>query len=135
MTNTLPLPFVFFFFFSSLVQKRHFSVSKVDQIFETGHIPEWLKSLLKDHAGRSLVYELFETHRNCVLLNFAVQKVWKDGHTAEVASVSSAAAIFTVFQPVAGNSSSELGGHRAHISVHTQSNAFRTLSLSCCYSN
>lgn len=35
----------------------------------------WLEGLAADPAGRQLIYQLSATHRSCLLLNFAIQKI------------------------------------------------------------
>jgi len=48
--------------------------------------------------GRQLIYELSAKHRNCLLLNYAIQRILHAGHEDEVASVgSSLASYFGVF--------------------------------------
>ena len=35
----------------------------------------WLEGLAADPAGRQLIYQLSASHRSCLLLNFAIQKI------------------------------------------------------------
>lgn len=54
--------------------------------------------------GRQLIYELSAKHRNCLLLNYAIQKILQAGHEDEVASVgSSLASYFGVFHRLMAN--------------------------------
>ena len=54
--------------------------------------------MLLNRAGRQLIYELSAKHHNCLLLNYAIQKILRQGHEDEVASIgSSLASYFGVF--------------------------------------
>ena len=54
--------------------------------------------------GRQLIYDLSTQHRNCLLLNYAIQRILKAGHEDEVASVgSSLASYFGVFHRLMAN--------------------------------
>lgn len=58
----------------------------------------WLDDLQSDREGRDLIYCLSASHRSCLLLNFAIQKILHAGYEDEVASVgSSLAGYFEVF--------------------------------------
>ena len=54
--------------------------------------------------GRQLIYELSAKHRNCLLLNYAIQRILHAGHENEVASVGpSLASYFGVFHRLMAN--------------------------------
>ena len=56
------------------------------------------ESLWTCRQGRQLIYELSAKHHNCLLLNYAIQKILSKGYENEVASVgSSLASYFGVF--------------------------------------
>lgn len=59
-----------------LAQER-FDPTKYLGAFRRGP-PEWLNTLIKDRRGRQLIYELSATHRNSLLLNYAIQKILKE---------------------------------------------------------
>lgn len=40
-----------------------------------GKPPAWLNKLITDPQGRALIYQLSASHRNCLLLNCAIQKI------------------------------------------------------------
>ena len=67
----------------------------------------WTKTLvfiLLFREGRQLIYDLSTQHRNCLLLNYAIQRILKAGHEDEVASVgSSLASYFGVFHRLMAN--------------------------------
>ena len=52
-----------------------------DSIFKSrkGGPPPWIDQLAADPAGRQLYYQLTSDHRNCLLLNYAVQKILNAG--------------------------------------------------------
>ena len=53
-----------------------------DSIFKSrkGGPPPWIDQLAADPAGRQLYYQLTSGHRNCLLLNYAVQKILNAGN-------------------------------------------------------
>ena len=54
--------------------------------------------------GRQLIYALSAKHHNCLLLNYAIQKILRQGHEDEVASIgSSLASYFGVFHRLLAN--------------------------------
>jgi hypothetical protein len=54
--------------------------------------------------GRQLIYDLSAKHHNCLLLNYAIQKILRAGHEDEVASIgSSLASYFGVFHRLLAN--------------------------------
>lgn len=58
----------------------------------------WLDDLKTDSEGRALIYKLSTSHRSCLVLNFAIQKILHAGYEDEVARVgSSLAGYFGVF--------------------------------------
>ncbi len=54
-----------------------FDPDKMADVFvgRQGKPPPWLEGLTSDARGRALVYALSAKHRNCSLLNFAIQKI------------------------------------------------------------
>eukprot|EP00193_Tetraselmis_chui_P015289 CAMPEP_0177771694 /NCGR_PEP_ID=MMETSP0491_2-20121128/11758_1 /TAXON_ID=63592 /ORGANISM="Tetraselmis chuii, Strain PLY429" /LENGTH=165 /DNA_ID=CAMNT_0019289319 /DNA_START=6 /DNA_END=500 /DNA_ORIENTATION=+ len=80
--------------------KERFDVERFAGVFSKGGSgpPPWLDGLAADRQGRQLIYELSGEHKNCLLLNFAIQKILYQGHEGEVASVgSSLSGYFGVF--------------------------------------
>ncbi|KAG2448240.1 hypothetical protein HYH02_006825 [Chlamydomonas schloesseri] len=64
----------------------------------------WLDGLLGDPRGRKLIYELSAQHRNSLLLNFAIQRIMKNGYQDEVAAAGSGlASYFSVFHKLLAN--------------------------------
>lgn len=49
---------------------------------------------------RHLIYELSENHRDCLLLNYGIQKISEAGHEDEIAALPSASTYFSVFNRV-----------------------------------
>lgn len=47
----------------------------------------WLEGLAADPTGRQLIYQLSATHRSCLLLNFAIQKILYAGAALEAPSL------------------------------------------------
>lgn len=88
-----------YYFLKELV-KQKFSPDKLASVFSQygGKPPPWLEQLVTDARGRKLIYELSATHRNCLLLDYGIQRILKMGHSDEVAQVgSSLASYFSVF--------------------------------------
>lgn len=56
--------------------KERFDATKYLGVFRRGH-PDWLNELISDRRGRQLIYELSSTHRNSLLLNYAIQRILK----------------------------------------------------------
>ncbi|BDA42837.1 Negative elongation factor D [Coccomyxa sp. Obi] len=89
--------------------KDLFDPDKFSGVFTSGGSgpPRWLdgpSGLTADREGRQLIYELSAKHRNCLLLNYAIQKILQAGHEDEVASVgSSLASYFGVFHRLMAN--------------------------------
>ena len=60
--------------------------------------------LCLDRAGRQLIYNLSQKHRNSLVLNYAIQRILQAGHEEEVANVgSSLASYFSVFHRLLTN--------------------------------
>mmetsp|Transcript_35814 Transcript_35814/g.91489 ORF Transcript_35814/g.91489 Transcript_35814/m.91489 type:complete len:357 (+) Transcript_35814:434-1504(+) len=88
-----------FSFLQNMVKER-FDVDKFAGVFTKGGSgpPSWLDGLAADSQGRKLIYELSGEHKNCLLLNFAIQTILYQGHENEVANVgSSLSGYFGVF--------------------------------------
>ena len=65
--------------------------------------------MLQCREGRQLIYALSAKHHNCLLLNYAIQKILRQGHEDEVASIgSSLASYFGVFHRLLANKLSEV---------------------------
>eukprot|EP00879_Flechtneria_rotunda_P021413 GHRR01022570.1.p1 GENE.GHRR01022570.1~~GHRR01022570.1.p1 ORF type:complete len:302 (+),score=121.38 GHRR01022570.1:122-1027(+) len=73
--------------------KERFNAAKFLGVFRRGN-PDWLHELINHRRGRQLIYELSATHRNSLLLNYAIQRILKQGHQDEVAVVGSALASY-----------------------------------------
>ena len=83
---------------------ERFDPEKLDSTLRGSGPPRWLAGLAGDRMGRQLLYQLSAQHRNCLLLNFAVQKILEDGHENEVASIgTSLAGYFGVFHRLMAN--------------------------------
>lgn len=53
-----------------------FDAKKADSIFASqnyGTAPVWLESMISSPYWRSLIYELAETYKNCLVLDYAIQ--------------------------------------------------------------
>jgi len=57
---------------------------------------------------RSMIYELSEEHKNCLLLNFAIQAISEAGHQVEITGVAAASKYMEVFSRVLVDSISQL---------------------------
>jgi hypothetical protein len=57
-----------------MVQER-FDSDSFSDVFAGGAPPLWLGLLIKERRGRKLLYQLSSTHKNCLLLNFAMQSI------------------------------------------------------------
>lgn len=60
-----------------MVQER-FDSDSFSDVFAGGAPPRWLGDLIREARGRKLLYELSSTHKNCLLLNFAMQSILKN---------------------------------------------------------
>ncbi|KYR01553.1 TH1 family protein [Tieghemostelium lacteum] len=76
-----------------------FDPKKADTIFSSSP-PQWLDEMITDQKWRSLIYQLSEDHKNCLMLNFAVQRISDAGYQNEIASLSTASTYFSVFNKV-----------------------------------
>lgn len=56
--------------------------------------------MIKHSTWRHLIYELSETNRDCLLLNYGIQKISEAGHEDEIAALPSASTYFSVFNRV-----------------------------------
>ncbi|KAK9909351.1 hypothetical protein WJX75_000889 [Coccomyxa subellipsoidea] len=96
-------------FFLRELAKELFDPDKFSGVFTSGGSgpPRWLdgpSGLTADREGRQLIYELSAKHRNCLLLNYAIQRILHAGHENEVASVGpSLASYFGVFHRLMAN--------------------------------
>eukprot|EP00727_Mastigamoeba_balamuthi_P000307 m51a1_g10273 hypothetical protein (594) ;mRNA; r:56116-58921 len=76
-----------------------FDPARADAALNTTSAPAWLDGMMKSPRWRKLLYELSEKHPTCFLLNFAI-KAPDSGHSAELASLSSACSNFGVFNQI-----------------------------------
>ncbi len=104
---------------------KNFDPKQADTIFQEGSVcecftisnrtketPDWLLKMIKHPEWRSLFYQLAETYRNCLLLNFAIQvgvvifyltviqRISDEGHQNEIASLATASTFYPVFNKV-----------------------------------
>jgi len=56
--------------------------------------------MIAHSTWRHLIYELSETNRDCLLLNYGIQQISEAGHDEEIASLPSASTYFSVFNRV-----------------------------------
>eukprot|EP01114_Cavostelium_apophysatum_P017848 TRINITY_DN5391_c0_g1_i1.p1 TRINITY_DN5391_c0_g1~~TRINITY_DN5391_c0_g1_i1.p1 ORF type:complete len:603 (+),score=146.86 TRINITY_DN5391_c0_g1_i1:116-1924(+) len=80
-----------------------FDPKKADSIFGEAFAPPiWLESMIKQPDWRAVIYQLAETQsfRNCLMLNFAIQRISDEGHQTEIASLTTASTFFSVFNKV-----------------------------------
>eukprot|EP00002_Diphylleia_rotans_P000997 TRINITY_DN1053_c0_g1_i2.p1 TRINITY_DN1053_c0_g1~~TRINITY_DN1053_c0_g1_i2.p1 ORF type:complete len:589 (-),score=103.46 TRINITY_DN1053_c0_g1_i2:383-2149(-) len=80
---------------------KHFDPNKTDQIFAAmSSAPDWLKEMIGHDVWRNMLYTLSEMHNNCLMLNLAIQLTSDAGFNTEMASLSTAASNFAVFNSV-----------------------------------
>jgi negative elongation factor C/D len=89
---------------------QKFDPKKADTIWGRKAAPEWLDYMISDPHWRALLYRLSADHKDCLLLNFAIQRISDAGHQSEIASLATASAYFSVFNRVLATSLIELGG-------------------------
>lgn len=70
--------------------KERFDPTKFLSVFKQGH-PAWLNQLIQHQHSRKMIYELSAANKNSLLLNYAIQRILKQGHEDEVAQVGSLA--------------------------------------------
>jgi len=80
---------------------------------------------------RSMIYELSEEHKNCVLLNFAIQAISEAGHQAEITGIATASKYVDVFSRVLVDSVSQLINEQDETALATKLPEF-TVCLTCC---
>eukprot|EP01132_Coremiostelium_polycephalum_P007548 gene7548-9280_t len=78
---------------------NRFDPKVADTIFSSSP-PQWLDEMISDPQWRSLIYQLSENHKNCLMLNFAIQRISDAGYQNEIASLSTASTYFSVFNKV-----------------------------------
>eukprot|EP01117_Protostelium_nocturnum_P012647 TRINITY_DN4655_c0_g1_i3.p2 TRINITY_DN4655_c0_g1~~TRINITY_DN4655_c0_g1_i3.p2 ORF type:complete len:569 (-),score=175.29 TRINITY_DN4655_c0_g1_i3:1490-3196(-) len=75
-----------------------FDPKKADTIFSEGAAPPtWLDQMILQQSARSMIYQLSESHRNCLMLNFCLQKISDRGFETELGSLVSASSYYGVF--------------------------------------
>jgi len=78
-----------------------FDPKTADTVFaEAFHTPRWLEFMIEKRRWRQLLYKLSEQYKDCLLLNFAIQRISDAGHHKELAAYQSASTYMSVFQPV-----------------------------------
>ncbi|RUP47541.1 TH1 protein-domain-containing protein [Jimgerdemannia flammicorona] len=85
-----------------------FDPQSVDEEFMSGQVhaaclitsPDWLDQMIEDPFWRQVIYELSEKYQQCLLLNFAIQKISDAGHQGEIAKIAAAAVYINVFNGV-----------------------------------
>ena len=83
LENSRNLFFLFFYFFWN--------------ILEIKAPPLWLEDMVKDKDWRILIYELSETHKKCLMLSYAIQRIAEAGHYEEIGCLTTASTFFSVF--------------------------------------
>lgn len=78
---------------------RNFDPKKADKIFnsETGGVPSWVMELITHSHWRKMIYKLVETHRDCLLLNFAIKTISDAGFQSEIPTTTTAVNQMEVF--------------------------------------
>jgi negative elongation factor C/D len=78
-----------------------FDPRKADTIFDEGaSAPEWLEYLIEHPDWRPVIYKLSEEHSDCLLLNYAIQRISDAGYQTEIATLTSSSTYFSVFNRV-----------------------------------
>ncbi|KAL6062165.1 putative Endonuclease III [Balamuthia mandrillaris] len=86
-----------------------FDPVQADSIFgEMETAPDWLDEMIEHHEWREMLYQLSEIHPNCLMLNFAIQRISDAGHQTEIASLTTASTNFGVFNRVLMHSLEEI---------------------------
>ncbi|KAF0973276.1 hypothetical protein FDP41_008483 [Naegleria fowleri] len=79
----------------------NFDSKKADAIFTASQDPpKWLEYMINDIEWRNLIYQLSEKHPNCLMLNFAIQRISESGFHNEIASVTTATTSLKVFHRI-----------------------------------
>jgi negative elongation factor C/D len=86
----------------------NFDTKKADSIFHSHSSTEpiWLDKMLQKYEWRNLIYQLSEQHENCLMLNYAVQRIARDGFWKEIVdnggpgTVYAACTSFPVFNQI-----------------------------------
>lgn len=86
--------------------------------------------MITDPEWRSLIYRLSEAHTNCLMLNFAIQRISDLGHQGEIASLTTASTYFGVFNRVLFDTLA----HICNLDQMSIGNAISDLKKMCCHS-
>jgi negative elongation factor C/D len=114
----------------SIIMEK-FDPKKADTIFTEGaSAPQWLEFMITEPEWRSLIYQLSEAHTNCLMLNFAIQRISDLGHQGEIASLTTASTYFGVFNRVLLDTLS----HICTLDQMSLPNALNDLKKMCCHS-
>ncbi|KAL0488352.1 negative elongation factor C/D [Acrasis kona] len=111
---------------------KHFDSQKADAIFSASNdAPKWLDFMVDDAEWRTLIYQLSEQHKNCLILNFAIQKISESAHHHEIASVTSASSSFRVFHRILTDSIEKLS--KLDADTLQESAQFADFKKMCCH--
>eukprot|EP01087_Luapelamoeba_hula_P004055 TRINITY_DN14016_c0_g1_i1.p2 TRINITY_DN14016_c0_g1~~TRINITY_DN14016_c0_g1_i1.p2 ORF type:complete len:354 (+),score=50.04 TRINITY_DN14016_c0_g1_i1:101-1063(+) len=108
-----------------------FDPIQADTIFgEMQNAPEWLDVMIEHYEWRSLIYQLSEVHPNCLMLNFAIQRISDAGHQTEIASLATASTNFSVFNKVLMHALRQM----LHHNEYDLQEALPSFKKLCCHS-
>ena len=112
---------------------ENFDSKKADAIFTASQDPpKWLEYMINNIEWRNLIYQLSEKHPNCLMLNFAIQRISESGHHNEIASVTTATTSLKVFHRILTDSIEKLIRETEEsLSVSSQFSDFKKI---CCHS-
>ena len=60
----------------------------------------WLEDIVNEKEWRELIYELSESHKKCLMLSFAVQRIAEAGYHEEIGGLTTAAQHYSVFRGI-----------------------------------
>eukprot|EP01104_Vermistella_antarctica_P012485 TRINITY_DN3629_c0_g1_i1.p1 TRINITY_DN3629_c0_g1~~TRINITY_DN3629_c0_g1_i1.p1 ORF type:complete len:733 (+),score=159.04 TRINITY_DN3629_c0_g1_i1:142-2340(+) len=84
--------------------ERSFDPRVADSTFGGSQgVPAWLTHMIESPEWRPVLYRLSEKHRDCLMLNYAIQKISEAGHQGEIGSLVIASTYFGVFNRVLRN--------------------------------
>ncbi|KAL9648739.1 hypothetical protein ABK040_003676 [Willaertia magna] len=112
---------------------EHFDSKKADAIFTATHDPpKWLEYMINQMEWRNLIYQLSERHPNCLMLNFAIQRISESGFHNEIASVTTATTSLRVFHRILTDAIEKLLNEDEEILLN--SSIFFDFKKICCHS-
>jgi len=78
-----------------------FNPQRADAVFSSASsAPKWLEQMIDNSDWRALLYSLSGAHKNCLLLNFAIQSISDAGHQHEIASSRAGSSDLAVYTGV-----------------------------------